>query len=157
MVRLMDMARASSSPDASDELASSVGCALSRVPSVRVAFVFGSRVTGRARIDSDLDVAVVYDRTLTDREREAARRDVLDELAASLGALGERADVVDLDRCDSSVAFSAIKHGRLALARSEPERVRTVVAIARRFDDDAPKRALFRRAAVDAMKRATHG
>jgi predicted nucleotidyltransferase len=150
----MTGARASTSPE---DLAREVSRALLEVPSVWLAYLFGSRASGRARPDSDLDVAILYDRTLDVAGREEARRDVLDALSASLGPLGEHADIVDLERCDSGVAFRAIRNGLLALTRSDLERVRTIVAVARRFDDDAPKRALFRRAAQRAMSRASNG
>lgn len=138
------------------ELTVAVAQALSRVPTVRVAYLFGSRAKGTARPGSDLDVGVLYDRALDASGREEARRDVLDALAEDLGALGERADIVDLERCDSSVAFQAIRDGKLAVARSEAERVRAVVAVARRYDDDAPKRELFRSAAR-RLARGAHG
>lgn len=131
----------------SSNLCARVAAATTRVPGVRLAYVFGSRIGGRPREDSDLDVAVLYDRSLDVRGREEARRDLLDALAEVLGALGERADIVDLDRCDSAVAFAAIRNGRLAHARDEDERIQLVSKIARRYDDDAPTRTLFREAA----------
>jgi uncharacterized protein YutE (UPF0331/DUF86 family)/predicted nucleotidyltransferase len=133
------------------ELASAVGAALSGVSAVRLAYLFGSRLRGNVRPDSDLDVGIVYDRALDDAAREGARRDILDALAASLGALGERADVVDLERAGSAIAFRAVRDGELAIARTAPERVRFVASVARRFDDDAPRRRLFRQAAIRAM------
>jgi hypothetical protein len=125
-----------------------VACALERFAGVRTAWLFGSQVTGRARPDSDLDVAVSYDRTLDADARERLRRQVVDELTESLGALGERADVVDLDDCDSAVAFRAVSEGALLFARNESDRVRVVARVARRYDDEAPRRELFRRAAI---------
>ncbi|HVY45259.1 MAG TPA: nucleotidyltransferase domain-containing protein [Minicystis sp.] len=140
-----------------ETLVARVARALSGVPGVRVAFVFGSRVTRRARPDSDLDVGVVYARELDGRGREDARRDVCDALAAELGALGERADVVDLDRCGAAIAFAALRDGCLALARTEPERVAFAVRTMRRYDDDAPRRALFREAARRVASRGAVG
>ena len=85
-------------------------------------------------------------------ERELARRAVVAALTDALGAVGERADVVDLETADSAVTFRAIQ-GRLVLARTEAERVRIETRVGRRYDDDTPKRALFRRAARDAVAR----
>ncbi len=128
-------------------LADVVGRALLPIKAVRVAYVFGSRARGEGRADSDLDVALVYPRSLDWEARERARRDVLTALSSALGALGERADLVDLDRADSAVAFRAVSEGLRVVARSEAERIAAEVTVGRRYDDDAPKRALFQRAA----------
>lgn len=120
---------------------------------VRVAYLFGSRARGNARKDSDLDLSVGYPVGLDARERETARRLIVAALTDALGALGERADVVDLEAADSAVAFNAIRDSRLICARSAAERTRLVTRIGRRYDDDGPKRALFRTAARDAVAR----
>ena len=130
-----------------------IGAALRPIAVVRAAWLFGSRARGTARPDSDLDLAVVYPRELDDAGRERARREIVAALADALGAVGERADIVDLDDADSAVAFRAVTEGLLVLARSEPERVRAVSWIYRRYDDEAPRRALFRRAARAAAQR----
>ena len=46
-------------PDAS--LDDALRAALEAIPEVRVAYLFGSRATGRARPDSDLDVLVEFE------------------------------------------------------------------------------------------------
>ncbi len=130
-----------------DELLQHVAAALAPMDGVRLAWVFGSQVKGGATSRSDLDVAVVFPREAADPERERARRRIVAALTDALGALGERADVVDLDRTSSSVAFRAIAEGRRVIVRSESERVATEVRIARRYDDDGPRRELYRRAA----------
>jgi predicted nucleotidyltransferase len=132
---------------APEELTQRVAEALAPLEAVRVAWVFGSRIAGTATDRSDLDVAVVFVRALDDAERERMRRSIVAALTDAMGAVGERADVVDVDRASSSVAFRAIRDGRRALARSEGERVAAEVRIARRYDDEAPKRELYRRAA----------
>jgi hypothetical protein len=115
---------------------------------VRAAWLFGSQVTGRARPDSDVDIAISYDRALDSDGRETQRRSMVGALADALGRVGERADVVDLDDCDSAVAFRAVSEGTLLFTRSEADRVRVVARVARRYDDESPRRALFRRAAL---------
>lgn len=127
--------------------------ALLPIEAIRVAYLFGSRARGGARRDSDLDIGVGYPRDLDARGREQARRAIVGALTDSIGALGERADVVDLEAADSAVAFNAIRQGRLVFARSAAERIRLVTLIARRYDDDRPKRALFRKAALEAVAR----
>jgi uncharacterized protein YutE (UPF0331/DUF86 family)/predicted nucleotidyltransferase len=119
---------------------SALRAALSPLASLRAGYVFGSRVWGGARPDSDLDVGVVYAWGLGTSEREQARRHVLAQLSAELGELGERADLVDLYRTDSAVAFRAIREGVLVFARSSSDRVAVEVDVARRYDDEAPRR-----------------
>jgi predicted nucleotidyltransferase len=133
--------------DTQRELVEAVSRASSAVAAVRTAWVFGSRIHGQPRADSDLDVGVVYARTLTSRERELARRELLQRLTDELGKLGEWADVVDLDRAASIVGFNALKYGALALERDADERIDWVVRAIRKYQDDAPYRALFHEAA----------
>lgn len=132
---------------AAEDITRRVGEALRPLTAVRLAWVFGSRVRGTARETSDLDIGVVYDRDLDAWGRHRCRLEVIAALTDEFGGLGERADVADLERCDSAVAFEAIRDGRCALARSEEERLRAVVRIGRRYDDDAPRRRLFSEAA----------
>jgi predicted nucleotidyltransferase len=130
-----------------DDLLRRAAAALEPLDVVRVAWLFGSQATGRAGARSDLDVAVVHRRDLDDPAREQARRQIVAALTDALGRLGERADVVDIDRTGSAVAFRAIRDGRRLVARTESERVAAEVRVMRRYDDDAPRRALFRKAA----------
>lgn len=126
--------------------------ALARVPEVSAAWLFGSRARGTAREDSDLDVAVAFAPGLDERARHLSTLRVLEALVTELGALGERADVLDLDAAGSTVAFRAIRDGRLVLDRQDGTRARVVARVARRYDDEAPRRALFERAARAAAR-----
>ncbi|MGO9837271.1 MAG: type VII toxin-antitoxin system MntA family adenylyltransferase antitoxin [Polyangiaceae bacterium] len=131
-----------------EDLAGQVAMALAPLDVVRVAWVFGSQAAGTAGVRSDVDVAVVHARDLDDEGRERARRRIVAALTDALGRLGERADVVDIDRTSSAVAFRAIAAGRRVISRSERERIAAEVRVMRRYDDEAPRRALFRRAAL---------
>ncbi len=143
----------SSVTTATDDLAVRLRTTLSQREAVTLAYFFGSRACGGARADSDLDVAVAFASGLDDYAREQERRAIVGALTDALGALGERADIVDLEKADSAVAFHAIRDGNLLWARSSADRIRVETRVARRYDDDAPKRALFRRAARDAVAR----
>jgi predicted nucleotidyltransferase len=66
-----------------EELADAVGKAVLPVEAVRVAYVFGSRARGDNRADSDLDVALVYERSRDWEGRERVRRDGLRALTRS--------------------------------------------------------------------------
>ncbi len=130
------------------DLARGIAAALQPLDAVRAAWLFGSRNDGRARADSDLDLAVAYGPTLSLDRREALRREIVVVLSDALGGIGERADVVDLRDCDPAVGFAAISTGRLVVERSVDERCAIVSYVARRYFDDEPRRALFRAAAV---------
>jgi predicted nucleotidyltransferase len=119
------------------KLVSSVAEALAPLDVVRVAYVFGSQVSGSPTPDSDLDLAILFHRSLDSWGREQARRDVVAALAARLGRLGERVDTVDLANAGSSIAFRALREGCRVIARDERERVDLEVWIMRRYDDDA--------------------
>lgn len=123
------------------DLIAKVREALEPLGEVRVAYVFGSRAGGRPHPGSDLDVAVSFARGT---DRHAAEKRVYDVLAAALGALGESADLLDLSQCGSAIAFKILREGTRALSRSEKERVALEAWIMRRYDDDAPRRKLFR-------------
>jgi predicted nucleotidyltransferase len=130
-----------------------VGRALTQIHGVRVAYLFGSRVTGRVRADSDLDLAVLFDPSLDAGARLRVELDIVAALTDALGPVGERTDVVDLGRAGSGVAFRAIREGQCVLARDPAERVRLVARIARLYDEDAPRRDFMRRAAITAARR----
>lgn len=138
---------------ATDTLARAIQSALAPLEQVQVAYLFGSRARGTERRDSDLDLALAFTRGLDDAQRGRSKLQVIDALTAALGALGERADVVDLDRAGSALAFSAIARGRCVFARDRAERVRLEAHIARRYDDERPRRELMRAAAIRAAAR----
>lgn len=126
------------------ELAARIRKALEPIEEVRVAYLFGSRVHGRTHAGSDVDIALSIRRGA---DTHAVEMRVLSALATELGALGERADLVNLDACGSSIAFRALRDGVRVLSRSEPERIAVETWIMRRYDDEAPHRQLFREAA----------
>ena len=136
--------------DASD-LDTRIATALRPIPEIVTAYLFGSRATGRARPDSDLDVAVRFVQNLNAQQRLDAMLDAI----AALGPLGERTDLLelDLDRVSSAIAFEVIRHGRRVLDRDPAARVHHEATIARRYDDDRPRRELIRRAAFNAAER----
>lgn len=88
-----------------------------REAEVVVAYLFGSRASGRGREASDADVAVLADRTfgLLDLETLADRlRAVLDV---------PDVDVVDLDTASLELRGRVIQEGRVLFSSDEPRRV----------------------------------
>lgn len=142
------------------ELVAAIAQAAASTPDLLVAFLFGSQLSGRTWAESDVDVGVRWSPGLDLPARVQAERRFADQLAALLPSAAERIDLVDLDRSVSSVAFRAIRDGVCAWAESERERIAAVVRVARRYDDEASLRELFReaaRASVDQLARDAHG
>ena len=134
------------------DLERSVAGALEPFEDVRVAYLFGSRARGTERADSDLDLAVRL-RAADVTGRAALTLDVIAALTDALGALGERVDLLDLDRAGNEVAFRVIRDGHCLVCRDHAERVQLEARIARRYDDERPYRMLFVQAARNAADR----
>ena len=77
-----------------------------REPALRLALLFGSRASGRAGADSDVDLAVLADRPLDAAERESLRE-------ATMEAFGVPLDLVDLYRAPYPVTGEALGGRRL--------------------------------------------
>jgi predicted nucleotidyltransferase len=94
-------------------LLDAIARALGPLDDVQAALLFGSRATGKARSDSDVDVAV-----LLTRERFAEGPD----LRRLVGALtqeiaADRLDVVILNGAPPALAFQVLKYGVVAFER----------------------------------------
>jgi predicted nucleotidyltransferase len=142
---------AASGVHAPAELVLPIAEAAAAIPGLQVVFLFGSRLTGRVWPESDLDLGVRWDPGLCRESRHAAERRLLDALSQRLGGLGERVDLVDLDQAASGVAFRAVRDGVCVWAARDQDRVNAVVRVARRYDDEAPLRKLYRQAARRAF------
>lgn len=77
--------------------------AVEATPGVLFATLFGSRATGRARADSDWDVAIYLDERLGSREREAVRARLVAALEPAI-----RVDVVVLNHAPTLLARRAL-------------------------------------------------
>lgn len=75
-------------------------------PGIALAILFGSLAAGRARPDSDVDVAVGGLRPLSERERQ----DLIGELAQSTG---RAVDLVDLSSASGPLLSRILSTGRL--------------------------------------------
>jgi predicted nucleotidyltransferase len=133
-----------------EELAQRVREAVADLP-VAVLVIFGSRARGRARPDSDLDVAVLPE-ALDDLDR----RRLQVALISALGDLvpGERVDVVFLDEAPELLRQRVMEHGQVVVCR-DPARWRELrVRTMREHADREPIRRLLREA---QHKRLTEG
>src|SRR6185295_18826190 len=144
-------------PPLASGLTTALATAAPGVPGLLVVFFFGSQLTGRTWAESDLDLAVRWAPGLALEARIEAERALARALSEQLGGLAQRLDLVDLDRAASGVAFRAVRDGTCLWARNEAERVRAVVRVSRRYDDEAPLRRLYRAAAHAAVLRMNGG
>lgn len=78
---------------------------LASQPGIRQAVVFGSVASGRARADSDLDIAVDAGRPLD----APAKARLIEALAA---ATGRAVDLIDLRTAGEPLLGQILKHGR---------------------------------------------
>lgn len=123
--------------------------ALSPLEEVQAALLFGSRATGKARPDSDVDVAVLL--SLESNVDGSALRRLISALTKEIAA--DRLDVVILNGAPPALAFQVLKYGLVAFERDATSlhrfRVRTYSAHAdyepvERFFREVTKRRALR-------------
>jgi len=109
---------------------------MARRREIEAAYVFGSVAAGRARADSDLDVAVLVDETVRPSRMLTYRL----QLMADLGAALRRRDVevVVLNEAPPLLAHRVLSRGTLVFERSRAARVRFQVRTAARYLDLIP-------------------
>lgn len=112
-------------------------------PEVVFATLFGSRATGRARPDSDWDLAVFVDESLD----AAARFDLRRQIAAALEPAVE-VDIVVLNDAPPMLGHRALS-GRVLIDRDHPRYVRYFVRTVGRALDGAHARKVH----ADARRR----
>ena len=125
---------------------------LSALPEVRLAYLFGSRVGGLARPDSDLDIAVLVDDQLAAGARKVNR--TLRKLAGRLsGEISSTLlDIVLLNNAPILLRHRVLKDGVLLYARSEGERVQFAFLTIREYCDMEPRLAEHRRQRIARLK-----
>ncbi|HEV8241686.1 MAG TPA: nucleotidyltransferase domain-containing protein [Thermoanaerobaculia bacterium] len=85
-------------------------------------WVFGSEASGRARAESDLDVAALFSRPPSAVELADAR-------AEGAVLLNRPLDLVDLDMASPILAYQVLRHGRLLVDRNPTRRFRFTAAV----------------------------
>ena len=125
---------------------------LSSLPEVRLAYLFGSRANGRARSDSDLDVAV-----LVNKEGAAGASRVKQTLRLLAGRLSGEIpstllDIVLLNHAPALLRHRVVRDGLVLFARDEVERVRFESQTIREYCDMEPMLAEHRRRRIARLK-----
>jgi len=133
-----------------DSAANRLAKALAELPEVRLAFLFGSRAQGRARKDSDFDVAVLVDEATARVERGS----IIRRLFARLGREVSSAllDLVILNDAPSLLRHRVLRDGVLLFERSPEDRVRFAVKAIRDYQDGHVRRGEFTRRRIERLK-----
>src|SRR5262245_2015768 len=90
-------------------------------PEVLAAYIFGSVASGRARPNSDVDVAVLLDPAFIQRLPPRYRVDLIAETGAALEMF--EVDVVLLNEAPPALAHNVLTKGKLVFERSRSARV----------------------------------
>lgn len=93
-----------------DELMDDIATLFAREPGIRLALIFGSLAKGRARSDSDVDVAVAADRPLD----IGTKMRLIEQLAV---LTGRPIDLVDLQVAEGLILHQILVEGKLLLCR----------------------------------------
>lgn len=101
---------------------------LDREAGIDALWVYGSEAAGRARADSDVDLAALF------RERPAPV-DLMELAGRAAALLGRPVDLVDLDGASPLLAYQVLKHGRLVADRNPSRRYRFTAGIPARRED----------------------
>jgi uncharacterized protein len=125
-----------------DRLLRAVAQAAETLPEIQAAFLFGSRATGRARAESDIDVAVLLDTACAPIDGRTRLRRVLETFAAHVAA--DRLDVVILNDAPPALAFQVLKHGKLVFERDRTALHRFRVSTYGRHSDFVSTERFFR-------------
>jgi len=115
---------------------------------VIAAYLFGSRVAGKARPDSDVDTAV-----LISEEDGVARFERRLRLMSEVSEVcGREADVVVLNDAPPLLQDQILRHGRLIFERDRQARVEFEVRAGKVYADLKPMRRFFQQALVSEAR-----
>jgi predicted nucleotidyltransferase len=107
--------------------------ALSADPGLLLAVAFGSASRGRARPDSDIDIAVLAQGPLTSERREQTIRRIAE-------ATGRPVDLVDLRNAGVAILRTILAEGRTLLCRDQRARERLITTMLADVEDFLPLR-----------------
>lgn len=137
-----------------DELRPKLELILAARP-VRLAYLFGSHAAGRARADSDIDVAVLLDGSLSAEERFEERMHLIGELQTLFRT--DDVDIVILNEAAPLLAFEVLRNGKLLYCVDPNDRVEFQVRTVREYEDTAPLRKLLAEKLEQRIRAGTFG
>ena len=101
--------------------AEKISVSMASRPEVLAAYIFGSTASGRARPDSDIDVAILLDSAFVERLPLKYRTDLIAEAGGALETFD--VDVVLLNLAPAALVYNVITKGKLVYERSRSARV----------------------------------
>ena len=122
---------------------------------VHLAYLFGSQATGRTHAESDVDIAVLLDASLTADERFTERLTLIGALSHLFGT--DSVDVVVLNEASPLLAYEVLRNGVLLYCPDDDTRVDFQVRALHAYEDTAPLRNLLAEAMVERLKVGTFG
>ena len=137
-----------------DVLRPQLACLFRQRP-VLLTYLFGSQTTGHTHAESDIDVAVLLDASLTADERFAERLTLIDALSRLLGT--DNVDVVILNEASPLLAYEVLRSGVLLYCTDDNARVEFQVCTLRTYEDTAPLRQILATAMAERIKAGTFG
>jgi hypothetical protein len=131
-----------------DRLKAAAAAVLAGAP-VRFAYLYGSTARGDAHPGSDVDIAVMFDRSVPAEERLCLELQLGLAFDARLG--GERADVRDLAAMPLILRGRVVTEGALLYSRDEEGRVDFEVAARNEYFDFLPVYRNYQKASLARM------
>lgn len=122
---------------------------------VRLAYLFGSQASGRTHAESDVDVAVLLNESLTADERFTERLMLIGALSRIFRT--DNVDVVILNEASPLLSYEALHNGVLLYCADESERVEFQGRAPRDYEDTAPLRKVLSEAMAERVKTGTFG
>lgn len=137
-----------------DELRPKLEPVLSARP-VRLAYLFGSHAAGRARTDSDLDIAVLLDASLSADQRFNERLNLIGDFQTLFRT--DDVDIVILNEAAPLLAFEVLRNGKLLYCPDPRDRVEFHLRTVREYEDTAPLRRLLAEKLEQRIRAGTFG
>jgi predicted nucleotidyltransferase len=119
-------------------------------------YIFGSVASGRARPNSDIDIAVLVDASARRRNLLKYRLELMADFGSALGR--NDIDVVVMNEAPPALAQNIIGRGTLVFERSRSARVAFQVRALNLFMDTEPmRRAYLQHLKRRYLKKTAHG
>ena len=129
--------------------------ALFRPYPVQLAYLFGSQATGGTHAESDVDIAVLLDASLTADERFTEQLALIGTLSDLFGT--DHVDVVVLNEASPLLAYEVLRNGVLLYCPNDDTRVDFQVRALCAYEDTASLRNLLAEAMIERLKAGTFG
>jgi predicted nucleotidyltransferase len=122
---------------------------------ITLVYLFGSRGAGRARADSDIDIAVLLKETPGSEGRASLKMDLLDGLSRLYRS--DQIDLVILNEAPPLLAHEVLQKGILLYCTDEDVRIEFQVRTVREYEDTAQLRKIQFEAMITRLKQGTFG